>query len=75
MARIAGLLVFILTTSLNAQTFTDVTAKAKLNGFSGATVSFVDFNNDGFQDINAVLDICINNGDCRFVLLASTSLP
>ena len=53
MARIAGLLVFILTTSLNAQIFTDVTAKAKLDGFSGATVSFVDFNNDGFQDINA----------------------
>ncbi len=75
MARIAGLLVFILTTSLNAQIFTDVTAKAKLDGFSGATVSFVDFNNDGFQDINAGPQIWINNGDGTFVLLDNTSLP
>jgi len=75
MARIAGFLLFIFTTSLHAQIFTDVTAKAKLNGFSGGTVSFVDFNNDGFQDINAGPQIWINNGDGTFVMLDSPGLP
>ena len=75
MERITGLLFLFLTTSLHAQTFSDVTSKAELSGFSGGTVSFVDFNNDGYQDINAGPQLWINNGNSTFVELKDVSLP
>ena len=45
-----------------AQQFTEVTAEIGLDGLSGGTVSFVDFNNDNHIDINAGPQLWINQG-------------
>lgn len=59
----------------DAQTFKEITAQAGLEGFSGGTVSYVDFNNDGFQDINAGAQLWINKGDGTFIALDNPGLP
>ena len=41
----------LIATSGFAQQFTDVTAEIGLDGLSGGTVSFVDFNNDCKEDL------------------------
>ena len=75
MARFVVLHSFACSSTLYGQIFTDVTATARLTGFSGGTVSFVDFNNDGWQDINAGAQLWLNQGDGTFKALENTGLP
>ena len=65
----------LIATSGFAQQFTDVTAEIGLDGLSGGTVSFVDFNNDNHIDINAGPQLWINQGDGTFQILPETGLP
>ena len=75
MARFVVLLTFICSSTLYGQIFTDITATAGLTGFSGSTVSFVDFNNDGWQDINAGGQLWLNEGDGTFRAMENPGLP
>ncbi len=69
------LLLSCFTFNVQAQHFTDITAPLGLAGFSGGTVSFVDFNNDGHIDINAGPQLWINSGDGTFKGLENPGLP
>ena len=64
----------LIATSGFAQQFTEVTTEIGLEGLSGGTVSFVDFNNDNHIDINAGPQLWINQGDGTFQILPGTGL-
>ena len=75
MLRHSTCMLILLTQPLHAQTFKDITQSAGLDGFSGGAVSFVDFNNDGFQDINAGPQLWLNDGDGTFTAMPTPGLP
>jgi len=41
-----------LTSCLDAQTFVDATTKSKLTGMAGGSAAWIDFNQDGYEDLN-----------------------
>ncbi|MEC7566235.1 MAG: CRTAC1 family protein [Planctomycetota bacterium] len=69
---IAGL--FLVISSLKAQTFVDITTQSKLTGMAGGSAAWIDFNQDGHEDLNVSNQIWINNGDHTFRQLANVSL-
>ena len=64
----------LIASSLNAQTFVDATAKSKLTNMSGGSAAWIDFNQDGHEDLNVSNQIWINNGDSTFSQLTDCGL-
>ena len=64
----------LITSSLNAQTFVDATAKSKLTGMAGGSAAWIDFNQDGHEDLNVSNQVWINNGDSTFSQLTDCGL-
>ena len=63
-----------LTSCLDAQTFVDATTKSKLTGMAGGSAAWIDFNQDGYEDLNVSNQIWINNRNGTFTQLANTGL-
>ena len=60
--------------SLGAQTFINATVQSKLTGMAGGSAAWIDFNQDGHEDLNVANQLWINNGDSTFKKLADTGL-
>ena len=72
-ALVIAVLVLI-TSSLDAQTFVDATTKSKLTAMAGGSAAWIDFNQDGYEDLNVSNQVWINNGDSTFRQLAESGL-